>query len=119
MIYLYWIALAAVILGHFFFAYAQSFRWPALCEKLTDLRGEEIQKTATLGFSFASYNAAIGIGLCCSFLLPAANQSAVQAVVLALIVVTASVGARVTHGNTILFARLLPAVVSLLLLLAS
>lgn len=111
---IYYGAMVAVIFGHFFFAYGQYSRWPELCGKLTDLKGEEIEKTAFLGRSFASYNAAIGVGLVLSFFLEANAKFSVQAVVLALVVVTAAVGASGTKGNTILIARLAPAAIALL-----
>lgn len=84
---------------------------------MTDLKGEEVEKTAFLGRSFASYNASIGIGLVLSFLLDGQREAWVQGVVLVLIVATAAVGASGTKGNTILIRRLLPAAVALLLLI--
>lgn len=116
MTFLYTIAIIAVIGGHFFFAYGQWFRWKRICARLTHLTETEAEKTASLGRSFASYNASIGVGLCLSFLLPAETELTVQGVVLALIIVTAGVGAMGTRGNTILLARLLPAAIALVLL---
>lgn len=110
-------ALMAVILGHLFFAYQQWFKWPDLCEKLTDLRGEDIEKTAFLGRSIASYNTSIVVGLLLSFRLDDAPQAWVQGMTLALIVATAAVGATGTRGNAILIARLLPAAVALVALI--
>ena len=60
---LYKFLLICVIGGHFFFAYGQWFKWARLCEKLTDLTGGEVEKTAFPGRSFASYNFSIGLGL--------------------------------------------------------
>lgn len=60
---LYKFLLICVIGGHFFFAYGQWFKWARLCEKLTDLTGGEVEKTAFPGRSFASYNFSIGRGL--------------------------------------------------------
>ena len=112
----YNIALLIVIFGHFFFAYTQWFKWPELAEKLTELRGEEIVKTASLGRSFASYNLSIGIGLLLSLLFY--DSAIIQGVVLALISLTALVGASGTKGMTILLLRFLPALIALGLLVA-
>lgn len=111
---LYKIVLLFVIAGHFFFAYGQWFKWPKLCEKLTNLNSDEVESTRFLGRSIASYNFSIGIGLllCMVFL----NDVAVEAVVLIFIVATAFVGAKGTNGNSILLLRLAPAAVALLLL---
>ncbi|MBG6207806.1 DUF1304 family protein [Roseibium album] len=119
MTYLYWLLMLAVIGGHLFFAYGQWFKWPDLCEKLTDLTGEEIEKTAFLGRSFSSYNASVGVGLCLSFWLPVPAQAWVQGVVLALIVFTAAIGAQGTKGNSILVMRLVPAALALVFLILS
>lgn len=112
---LYKLALLVVIAGHIFFAYGQWFKWPKLCEKLTNLVGEEVEKTAFLGRSFASYNFSIGCGLllCMVFL----DDVTVEAVVLIFVVATAFVGAKGTSGNSILLLRLVPAAVALLLLI--
>jgi len=112
----YNIVLLSVIFGHFFFAYAQWFKWPMLCEKLTELRGEEIEKTSSLGRSFASYNLSIGLGLLLSLLF--LDSAIIQGIVLALISLTALVGASGTKGLTILLLRFLPAIVALGLLVA-
>ena len=115
LVLLYRLALIVVIAGHFFFAYGQWFKWPKLCEKLTNLVGEEVEKTAFLGRSFASYNFSIGCGLLlCMFFL---EDVTIEAVVLVFIVATAFVGAKGTNGNSIFLLRLTPAVVALLLLL--
>ena len=114
MTYAYLLAIAAVIGGHFFFAYAQWFRWPKVCEKLLGLLEPEAERIAPLGRSFASYNASIAVGLCLSFLLPDPSRILVQGVVLTLITLTAVVGALGTRGNTILLGRLIPAVAALL-----
>jgi uncharacterized membrane protein len=118
MIYLFYLAMLAVIGGHFFFAYVQWFKWSKLCEKITDLNIDEIKNTAFLGRSFASYNASIGTGLILSFLLVDKPQVWVQGVILALIALTASVGAAGTSDNTIRNYRLLPAVSALAVLIA-
>ena len=126
-------AVLAVIGGHLFFAYGQWFKWPKLCEALTNLRDDEVERTAFLGRSFASYNASIALGLALSFLIEYASEAGsedapqmgahgaiedwVQGVVLVLIVATAAVGASGTKTNTILKFRLLPAAVALALLL--
>ncbi|MCA0905466.1 DUF1304 family protein [Ruegeria marisrubri] len=112
MTYFYWMAVAAVIGGHFFFAYLQWFRWSYICKKLTNFSEEEIKDTAFLGRSFSSYNASIAVGLCLSFWLPAPYQAFTQSVVLLLISITAIVGALGTRGNTILIMRLIPASVA-------
>ena len=113
---LYKLALLVVIAGHFFFAYSQWFKWPKLCEKLTNLNSDEIESTRFLGRSIASYNFSIGIGLLLSLFI--SKSAAVQGVVLALIAVTAIVGSMGTKGRSILLMRFLPAVISLALLLA-
>lgn len=114
---LYKLALIAVIAGHFFFAYGQWFKWPRLCEKLTDLKGTEVENTEFLGKSFASYNFSIGVGLLLSLFF--FDNPGVQAVVLALIVLTAFIGSMGTKGSTILLLRLTPAVIALILLIVS
>ncbi|MEM7224092.1 MAG: DUF1304 family protein [Pseudomonadota bacterium] len=128
---LYGALLAFVIFGHFKFAKLQWFHWDALCEKLTDLRDEEIKRTAFLGRSIASYNASIGVGLILSLLLapnmedlvprPEVGLPApvvwVQGVVLALIVATAAVGSSGVRDNSILKGRLLPAAAALAVLI--
>ena len=76
MNYLYFLALLAVVCGHFFFAYGQWFRWPDICKLLTNLTEGEALNTASLGRSFASYNASIGAGICLSFLLSEIRQIA-------------------------------------------
>lgn len=119
MEYLTGLAMAVVIVGHFLFAYLQWFRWRQVCKRLTDFTPDEAIKAAFLGRSVASYNAAIAVGLLLSFLLAHDTQLYVQGVVLALIVLTAVVGATGTRGNAILIARLLPAAAALLLLLLS
>lgn len=116
MTYFYLLALAAVVIGHFIFAYGQWFRWLDICKKLTDLTEDEAQKTISMGRSFASYNASIGLGICLSFLLPETQRHWTQGVVLALVVLTAAVGASGTKGTTILVRRLLPAAVALVFL---
>ena len=116
MVFVFYLAMVIVILGHLYFAFKQRFRWRELCEQLTELREPEIEKTAFLGRSVASYNASIAVGLGASFGLAEGPQAWVQAVVLALIVATAAVGASGTKGNTILIARLLPAAVALIAL---
>ncbi|WP_298921629.1 DUF1304 family protein [uncultured Roseobacter sp.] len=113
MLPFYLLALLTVILGHFIFAYLQWFKWPGVCKRLTDLANEEAIKTISLGRSFASYNGAIAIGLCLSFLLPEGSQRPSQAIVLALIVGTAAVGASGTKGNMIIKYRLMPAAAAL------
>ena len=115
MTILFYLAMLAVIGGHFFFAYGQWFKWPDLCKELTDLEGQEVDKTTFLGRSIASYNASIGAGLLLSFLL--VNEAWVQGVTLALIVATAAVGASGTKTNTIRNLRLLPAAAALVLLI--
>ncbi len=117
MIYFYYLALAAVIGGHFAFAYAQWFRWQDVCERVTDFNVEEVNRTRFLGRSIASYNASIGLGLCFSFLLPGSSQSWTQAFVLAFIVLTAMVGSAGTRGNFIFYARLSPAALALVFLI--
>ena len=117
LLYLFYFAIAAVIGGHFFFAYSQWFKWPRLCEKVTYLEGPEIEKTAFLGRSFASYNASIGLGLTLSFKFEDDSQVWVQGVTLALIAVTAAVGASGSKGTLIRNFRLFPAIVALALLL--
>ncbi len=112
MIYVYWIAIAIVIGGHFFFAYVQWFRWPDICKKLTNFSEEEIKATAFLGRSISSYNASIAVGLCLSFWLPAPYQTYTQSIILFLISITAAVGVSGARGNTILIMRLLPALVA-------
>jgi uncharacterized membrane protein len=109
--------LTLVISGHFFFAYQQWFKWPQLCGKLTELTGSEIENTAFLGRSIASYNASIGVGLLLSLRLDDIPQAWVQGVTLLLITITAAVGAVGTKGNSILIARLMPAALALLTLL--
>ncbi len=109
----FYAAMTAVILGHFYFAYQQWFKWPDLCAELTGLGGEAVEDSAFLGRSIASYNASVGIGLAASFRLGEAPQAWVQGVTLGLIVATAAVGAAGTRGNAILIARLLPAAVAL------
>lgn len=116
---IYLIVLLAVVGGHFFFAFGQWFRWPAICRKLSKLTEDEAKKTKTLGRSFAAYNASIGLGLCLSFLLPEAPRDWTQIVVLALVAFTAAVGASGTEGNTIFLARFAPAVVALFFLVLS
>ncbi len=113
MTYLYLAALAVVVIGHFIFAYGQWFRWPEICEKLTDFSESEAQKTKSMGRSFASYNASIGLGICLSFLLPEIQRDWTQGVVLTFVIVTAAVGASGAKGNTILVRRLAPAAVAL------
>lgn len=112
MNYFYWMAMAAVIGGHFFFAYLQWFRWPYICKKLTNFSEEEIKGTAFLGRSFSSYNASIAVGLCLSFWVPVPYQVFTQSAVLLLISITAAVGALGTRGNTILIVRFMPASVA-------
>ena len=114
--WLYIIAMGAVIIGHFAFAWKQWCDWPGLCQDLTDLRGSEIEKTAFLGRSIASYNASIGIGLSLSSWLDEWPQALVQGAVLALICATAAVGASGTRGNKILLLRFTPGVLALILL---
>ena len=110
MTYFYLLALAAVVIGHFIFAYGQWFRWLDICKKLTDLTEDEAQKTISMGRSFASNKATIGLGICLSFLLPETQRQRTQGVVLDLVVLTG------TKGTTILVRRLLPAAVALVFL---
>lgn len=119
MNYLYLPALLIVIGGHFFFAYGQWFRWSDICKELTNLTDDEARKTASMGRSFASYNASIGVGICLSFLLPETPRDWAQGVVLVLVVGTAAVGVSGTKGSTILVKRLVPAAVALVLLILS
>ncbi len=107
--YAWYIFLAIVIGGHLLFAYKQWFNWEGICEELTDLTRAEALKTAFLGRSFASYNACIGIGLLLGLLLESPVREWVHGVVLALIAVTAFVGALGTKGNKIRNFRLFPA----------
>ena len=106
----------AVVLGHFYFAYKQWFKWPELCADLTELEGGEVAKTAFLGRSFASYNASVGLGLNLSFRLSTEAIFSVQAIVLAMIVATAAVGSSGVRGNKILVGRLAPAAFALVFL---
>ena len=117
MIYIYWIALFCVVVGHLYFAYGQCFKWPEICKELTKLSETEAMNTKSLGRSFASYNFSIAVGLILSFLLPDSLRSWTQVVVLTLVVFTAAVGAAGTEGNTILLKRLLPAAIALVALL--
>lgn len=112
------VPMAVVIIGHLFFAYGQVFKWPEICKQLLGLEPDTAQRIAGLGHSFASYNAAIAVGLLLSFRLDGTTRDWVQGVVLLLIVATAAVGTRGTKGNTILKYRLLPAVLALVFLLA-
>jgi len=105
-----------VIVGHLLFAYAQWFRWPRVCKKLTSLTDTEIENTRFLGRSIASYNASIGVGLFLSLFLENQTERLVQLAVLAFIALTAMVGNSGARGNLILFARLLPAALAFLLL---
>lgn len=113
----YLLFLLCVIIGHFYFAYLQWMQWPTMCKRLTDLEGEQVSRSAFLGRSIASYNISIAVGLLLTFLLQPESRIGVQAVVLAFIVLTAMVGAAGTKGNSILFSRLMPAALALLLLL--
>ncbi|MCG7519503.1 DUF1304 family protein [Ruegeria sp. Ofav3-42] len=119
MIILYYLALAAVIIGHLVFAYAQWFHWQRVCERLTIFDAKEIEKTRFLGRSIASYNASIGVGLCLSIFLPDISQAWTQAVVLGFIVLTAMVGNAGARGNFILYTRLSPAAIALVFLIIS
>ena len=116
---LFYLLFSLVIVGHFFFAYQQWFKWPELCAKLTEFTGSEIEKTAFLGRSIASYNASISVGLLLSLLLAEPGQAMVQGVTLLLVVATAVVGAQGTRGNSILIARLAPALLALITLILS
>ena len=109
----YYLALAVVILGHFGFAYLQWFKWPGLAKSLTKLPEGALETSASLGRSFASYNASIAVGLLLSFRLEDPTRMSAQAVVLALIVATAAVGAAGTKTNRILKFRLTPAAAAL------
>ncbi len=112
----YLICFALVLLGHIVFAIMQWSFWPRLCKRLTGLEGTEIDKTKFLGRSFASYNAAIAIGLLLSLRLDVDVQAKVQLVTLGLIAITALVGNAGARGNTILFLRFLPAAAGCLIL---
>ena len=118
MINLYYATLALVIAGHLLFAFLQWFKWDFVCKRMTDLTGPEVERTAFLGRSFASYNASVGVGLLLSCCLDPTPQAWVQGVVLALIVATAAVGAAGAQGNAILKYRLSPAAAALIFLLA-
>ena len=113
----FYLAMAVVIGGHVFFAVMQACNWDILAGNLTDMSRGEIEASAFLGRSIASYNVSIALGLGLSFLLPKGPRARVQYVVLALIVATAAVGAAGTKGNDILLARLLPAAIALAALL--
>lgn len=110
-----------VILGHFAFGYLQCFRWRQVCRRLTNFSDGEVTASAFLGRSIGSYNASIGFGLLLSIWLPDPSRFWVQAVVLALIAVTAVVGWLGTRANSnlILIARLAPALIALVLLLVT
>ena len=116
MIYLFYLALIAVIGGHFAFAYMQWFKWKGLCRSVTDMSDEAIEQSAFLGRSIGSYNASIGVGLLLSFRLSDTAEYRVQLAVFAFIVLTAAVGAMGTKGNRILILRLLPAALAFILL---
>lgn len=118
----YWVFIAIVIGGHFFFAYQQWFEWPELFNSLAIVASEDHKaiagdNTGFLGRSIASYNASVGLGLLLSILLGKPARHWVQGMILFFIVLTAAVGASGTAGYAILVARLLPAAIALVLLL--
>lgn len=111
---LFWI----VVLGHTVFAAMQAFKWPFVAERLLKITGPEtIEITKPVGTSFASYNFSIAIGFWLTLRLDDGVRQDVQAIILALIVFTAIVGFTGTKSKIILFGRLLPAALALLLLL--
>ena len=100
-----------VILTHILFAGMQGFLWPVVAKRLLKIEDQDaIEKTATVGRSFASYNFSIAIGLGLSFHLSESVVLDVQITVMALIVFTAIVGFLGTRSKVILAARFLPAV---------
>ncbi|WP_171181938.1 DUF1304 family protein [Ruegeria sp. HKCCD8929] len=113
---LYKIMIALVILGHIGFAGMQALAWPTVAERLLGLTDPEaVEKTASVGTSFASYNLSIAIGIGLSFLLTEGVREKIQLSVLSLIVFTAVVGFLGTGSMVILGGRLLPATIALLL----
>jgi len=112
---LYWI----VVLGHATFAAMQAFKWTFVAERLLDITDPDvIEATKLVGKSFASYNVSVALGFWLTFRLADGVRQDVQTVVLALIVFTAIVGFTSTKSKVILFGRLLPAALALMLLLS-
>ncbi len=107
-----------VILAHVVFAGMQAFRWSFVANRLLNIEDPDaIERTATVGKSFASYNFSIAIGLGLSFRLSDDVLHDVQQTVMSLIVFTAVVGFLGTRSKVILLGRLLPAVEAVVLLL--
>ncbi len=113
------IMVGIVIVGHVIFAVMQAFFWPFVAKRLLKIEDAgAVAQTTTVGKSFASYNLSIAIGLGLSFRLPESVLYDVQLAVMALIVFTAIVGYLGTKSIVILLGRLLPAAISLLLLVS-